>query len=199
MSVSRGALNKPVTIGLLLLLCMSCAESSYTESASALDGSLTSVTTDLSVDDPPPSIDQGNVPSIEDASTADLYIPPAPVDMAVLEPEEVEFTLRRCIQRMLDYLNDSWMGAGCEAYTMAQRSDPASGYTRDAIVASCMKLECTGQALEGHNGIPSTRSCRDLDDLVATLTLAGEDADAGTCGTPTFRLELIELDVFMGP
>ena len=53
-------------------------------------------------------------------SSTDLYIPPPPVDMEMLEPEEVEFTLRRCVERMLNYLRGRRAEAGCDTYTMEQ-------------------------------------------------------------------------------
>jgi len=199
MSVSLGALNTPASIGIMLLFCVSCAESKYTAPASVPNSVDQSLGNDLDASYDAQRTDMMPFMTDQGANTQDLYIPPVPIDMGVLDPEEVAFTLRRCVERMLDYLSNSWMRAGCDTYTMPERSDTSSGYSRDPIIASCMKLECTGQTLEGHNGIPSTRTCRDIDDLVATLTGAEADADAGTCGTPTFRLELIELDDFMGP
>lgn len=194
MNVAQQQVSTLVPIGILLLFCASCAESDYPEIPSQLDG-----TTQQTNSNP----DQSMVNTEADAGrldpNTDLYIPPPPVDMEVLAPEEVEFTLRRCVERMLSYLRNSWAEAGCDTYTMEQRSEPAGLYAMEPVTASCMKLECTGQPLEGHNGIIARRSCRDIDDIIATLTLAEQDVDSGICGTPTFRVKVLTLDQWSGP
>ncbi|MGB0647790.1 MAG: hypothetical protein ACPGQS_11475 [Bradymonadia bacterium] len=194
MNVAQHQVSTLVSIGVLLLFCASCAESTYPESTAQLDSTTQPMNSN-------PDQSMGNTQADDgrpDAST-DLYIPPPPVDMDMLEPEEVEFTLRRCVERMLNYLRGSWAEAGCDTYTMEQRSEPAGPYAMEPVTASCMKLECTGQPLEGHNGIIARRSCRDIDDIIATLTLAEQDVDSGICGTPTFKLKVLTLDQWSGP
>ena len=194
MNVAQHQVHTLVSIGVLLLFCASCAESGYRENTSQLDSAtqqMASIPDQAMVN---VQADSGNT-----ESSTDLYIPPPPVDMEMLEPEEVEFTLRRCVERMLNYLRGSWAEAGCDTYTMEQRSEPAGPYAMEPVTASCMKLECTGQALEGHNGIIARRTCRDIDDIIATLTLAEQDVDSGICGTPTFRLKVLSLDQWSGP
>ena len=132
-------------------------------------------------------------------TTADLYIPPPPADMFVDMSEPVELTLRRCVQRMLDYLDATRVAAGCNDTPVMERSDPGSAYARVPVTAACIQLECTGLPLDGHNGIPTTKSCKGLDNLIATLEVAEEDANAGVCGTPVFQVKVISLDDFAGP
>lgn len=132
--------------------------------------------------------------------TRDLYIPPPEIDMATAMPEEpVELTLRRCVQRMLDYLDTTRMAGGCDDFQEIERADPGSPYAREAVAAACIQLECTGLPLDGHNGIPTTRSCLGLDNLMATLEVAEQEANDGICGTPVFQVKVIPLDQFMGP
>ena len=132
-------------------------------------------------------------------SEGDLYIPPPPVDMNLDMSEPVELTLRRCVQRMLDYLEVARSAAGCNEFTNQERMDPASPYTREPIAAACIQLECTGLPLDGHNGIPTTKSCLGIDNLMATLEVAEEEANEGICGTPVFQVKVIALNDFAGP
>ena len=134
-----------------------------------------------------------------DSEVADLYIPPPPADMYTDMAEPVELTLRRCVQRMLDYLDITRQLAGCDDTPIPERSNPSSPYAREPIAAACIKLECSGLALDGHNGIPTTRSCKGIDNLMATLEVAEEDANANVCGTPVFQVKVIALDNFAGP
>ena len=155
---------------------------------------------DLSVRDSEPSMLTDMATDMTtDMRTSDLYIPPPPVDMAVDMSEPVELTLRRCVQRMLDYLEATRAAAGCNDFPNPERADPSSPYTRDPIAAACIQLECTGLPLDGHNGIPTTKSCLGIDNLMATLEVAEEDANNGTCGTPVFQVKVIPLDLFAGP
>ena len=126
----------------------------------------------------------------------DLYLPPEQMQ-ADASVEEIELTLSRCVDRMLDYLTNAWETVGCDQYTMAERSNGSSTYFETQVVSTCMKLECSGQPIEGHNGIFAKRHCRDLDDFIAALNLAADEANNGMCGTPTFRLGIMSLDEFI--
>jgi hypothetical protein len=198
MSLSQGTLCTPASFGIMLLFCVSCAESGYETTSTMPNGLDQSISNDLGTRfdaqraDVMPSVDQGS-------NRTDLYIPPPPADMDVLEPEEVEFTLRRCVERMLDYLMNAWMTAGCDTYTVEQRSDASSPYAMQRVAASCMQLECTWQTLDGHNGVLYRRSCRDIDDVISTLRLVEADVDSGVCGVPTFKVKILSLDQHSGP
>ena len=111
--------------------------------------------------------------------------------------EPVEITLRRCVEQMLAYLDSARTAAGCDDYDMAVQSDRSSPYSMMPVAAACIRMECSGTQLEGHNGYMATRTCQDLDDLKATLSAAEEDATAGSCGTPTFQTRLLTLDEFV--
>jgi hypothetical protein len=199
MIVSPGALNTPASIGILLLFCASCAESNYTPPHSRSNQVDQSIGHDLGASYDAQRVDAMPLVSDQGANTQDLYIPPAPADMSVIDPEEVVFTLRRCVERMLNYLMEAWVAAGCDDYTTEQRSDASSPYAMQRVAASCMQLECTGQTLDGHNGVLYRRSCRDIDDVISTLRLVEADVDSGICGVPTFKVKILSLDQHSGP
>ena len=127
--------------------------------------------------------------------SGDVYLPPEVNQEVVDEP--VEITLRRCVEQMLAYLESARTAAGCDDYDMAVQSDRSSPYSMMPVAAACIRMECSGTQLEGHNGYMATRTCQDLDDLKATLLAAEEDATAGSCGTPTFQTRLLTLDEFV--
>ena len=126
--------------------------------------------------------------------SGDVYLPPEMNQEVVDEP--VEITLRRCVEQMLAYLDSARTAAGCDDYDMAVQSDRSSPYSMMPVAAACIRMECSGTQLEGHNGYMATRTCQDLDDLKATL-LAQKKTQLRSCGTLTFQTRLLTLDEFV--
>ena len=140
-------------------------------------------------------VDSAVLDAQTEPQAGDVYLPPEMNEAMVDEP--VEITLRRCVEQMLMYLDNARSTAGCDDYEMSVQSDRSSPYSMMPVAAACIRMECSGTQLEGHNGYMATRTCQDLDDLKATLLAAEEEATAGNCGTPTFQTRLLTLDEFV--
>ena len=163
---------------------------------------------------PPPRVDMAGFAVVDaalpvvrnDASGVDMYIPPLQPDMFVSDDmgasEEVE-NLQSCVSRMTGFIRSTAAIAGCENYSDADKDDFNSGYHTEPVVAACIQMECDGQTIQGHNGIPATRSCQQLEDLVLVLNGAleealGMDMMAAQCAEPDFNLRVISIADFVG-
>ena len=83
------------------------------------------------------------------------------------------------------------------------KDNPNSAYHREPVVAACIQMACDGQTIQGHNGIPATRSCGELEDLVLVLSGALEEAlgvnmMAADCTEPDFNVRVIAIGDFVG-
>jgi hypothetical protein len=135
-----------------------------------------------------------------------MYIPPLPIDMGVSMDmavnEDVE-SLESCVARMNGFLRSTAANAGCGNYDEADKDNPNSAYHREPVVAACIQMACDGQTIQGHNGIPATRSCGELEDLVLVLSGALEEAlgvnmMAADCTEPDFNVRVIAIGDFVG-
>ena len=141
-----------------------------------------------------------------DGSVADMYVPPLQPDMTVAEdmgiPEEVE-TLQTCVSRMTGFIRSTAATAGCNNYSDEEKDNPNSADHTESVVAACIFMKCDGQTIQGHNGIPATRSCQQLEDLVLVLNGALEEAlgvemMAAECQQPDFNIRVIPIADFVG-
>lgn len=138
---------------------------------------------------------------LPDAATErplDGYIPPSfRLDAGPLD--NPESTLATCVEAMSATIAQVWRRAGCGAYPDSARTDPSSDYHAEAVAAVCLELSCNNRTLEGHNGIPATRSCGGLIDLQKVLDRAATDAaNEDGCASPSYSLRDIALDAFVG-
>ena len=106
--------------------------------------------------------------------------------------------LNRCVDRMTTFLENTADGVGCGQYDEAAQMNVSSGYNQDWQIAACIRLNCAGTPIEGHNGIPAKRTCSDLKDLVRVLNRALTQAIDGGCEEPEFKMRIISLADFVG-
>ncbi len=142
-----------------------------------------------------PNFDSGG-PIVRDASPgADRYVPPLRPDAGPRTPEEA---LGLCVDRMTNFVSTTAAGLGCDQFDERARADRSSDYNQVRVVAACIRLNCQGNQIEGHNGIPAARTCSELEDLESVLERAEAQAVEGGCPEPEFQLRVISLAEFVG-
>ena len=136
---------------------------------------------------------------ISDASLSgpDRFIPAAPamVDMGAVSAPE---TLSECVDGMINKVRQIYAADTCDQYSDQDKENPASRYFQTRGTAACIKVECAGVTIEGHNGIMALRTCRDLDDLVKVLDKGRDDALGGSCMEPKLQIRFVPEDEFVG-
>ena len=151
-------------------------------------------------------VDAAAMQQRSDAGVRDMYIPPIQPDMFVSDDmgisEEVE-NLQTCVSRMTGFIRSTAVTAGCGNYGDEDKDNPNSAYHTEGVVAACIQMECDGQTIQGHNGIPARRSCQQLEDLVLILSEAlnealGMDMMAAQCQDPDFNIRVISIADFAG-
>jgi len=182
-----------LTATVLVLACAGEGEYTFDMGAQmALDGGLPPVVAGDGGNGPPPRSEAG-LPPVSDA-----FVPPMNMRLdagpVLSSPEALEM----CVAEMSNVIQGSYIAAGCNNYTDAEKADFDSLYHRDPVMAACIKLSCEMVVVEGHNGIPATRSCSQLQDLRLILGNAAGEAVAGNCDLPIYQMRLLTLDEFVG-
>lgn len=124
----------------------------------------------------------------------DIYVPPPPPP----DSGPPESDIQACTAHIVRTLDSTGAELGCADFNDVERTDPASPFNREEVVAACMQLICEGRVLEGHNGIPAVRTCADLEELELVMEQAGRTALDGECTQPSFKVRIIPLDGFIG-
>ncbi len=128
----------------------------------------------------------------------DAFIPPMNSRRDAGATLSTPEALQMCVAEMSNVLHSSFFMAGCDDYSDEEKADFDSDYHAQPVVAACIKLTCEGVVLQGHNGIPATRSCSQILDLRLVLENAANDAVAGACNLPIYQMRLLTLEEFVG-
>jgi hypothetical protein len=128
----------------------------------------------------------------------DAFVPPVNMRVDAGPTLSSPEALRMCVAEMSHVINVSYISAGCADFSNEEKADFDSQYHQDPVIAACIKLTCEGAVTEGHNGIPATRSCSELQDLRLILENAAEEAVMGNCDQPIYQMRLLTLEEFVG-
>lgn len=139
-------------------------------------------------------VQDANLPPVSDAFVPPMMNPRRDAGPTLSTPE----ALQMCVTEMSSVLHGSYFTAGCDEYSDEARGDFDSAYHMEPVVAACVKLTCEGVVVEGHNGIPATRSCGQIMDLRLVLENAAEEAIAGNCNLPIYQMRVLTLQEFVG-
>jgi len=135
-----------------------------------------------------------NLPPVGDAFVPPMMNPRRDAGPTLSTPQ----ALQMCVAEMSIVLHSSYFTAGCDNYSDEDKADFDSAYHSEAVVAACIKLTCEGVVVEGHNGIPATRSCSQILDLRLVLENAAMEAIGGNCNLPIYQMRLLTLQEFVG-
>jgi hypothetical protein len=182
-----------LTATVVFLACAGEGEYAFDMGAPmGVDGGLPPVVSGDGGDAPRPRAEAGLPP------VGDAFVPPMNMRVDAGPVLSTPEALQMCVFEMSNVIHGSYFAAGCNDYTDEEKADFDSPYHREPVMAACIKLSCEMVVVEGHNGIPATRSCRELQDLRLILDNAATEAVAGNCDLPIYQMRLLTLDEFVG-